>query len=98
MKINDFRGCRFINLLADIDATSPEMQVQILDHKKKLRNLFKTLIQEYTKGNFELLIPNVHDTVYLLFEAAIVESKIYKDVWPIQTAKKTVNNILTLIN
>ncbi len=96
MVINNFKGCRFINLLSDIDTTSTEMQNQILEHKMKLRNLFKTLIQEYTEGKFELLIPNTHDTIYLLFEAAIIESKIYKDVWPILTAKKTVNNILTL--
>ena len=96
MKINDFKGCRFLNLLADIDQTSKEMQNQILEHKTKLRNLFKTLVQRYSIENLEFTFPNTHDTIYLLFEAAIVESKVYIDVWPILTAKKTVNNILTL--
>ena len=90
MKINDFKGCRFLNLLADIDKTSKEMQNQILEHKTKLRNLFKTLVQQYSSENLEFTFPNTHDTIYLLFEAAIVESKVYKDVWPILTAKKTV--------
>lgn len=96
MKINDYRGCRFLNLLADIDTTNTEMQNQILEHKAKLRNLFKILVQRYAGENPELAFSNAHDAIYLLFEAAIVESKVYKDAWPILTAKKTVNNILTL--
>lgn len=96
MRINDFKGCRFLNLLADIDTTSKVMQNQIIEHKTKLRNLFKTLVQQYSSEYLEFTIPNTHDTIYLLFEAAIVESKVYKDVWPILTAKKTVSNILTL--
>ncbi len=96
MKLNDFRGCRFLNLLSDIDTTGTEMQNQILEHKTKLRNLFKKLIQQYTKEPMKLAITNPQDTIYLLFEAAIIESKVYKDTWPILTAKKTVNNILTL--
>jgi len=98
MKINDFRGCRFLNLLSDIDTTSTEMQNQILEHKTKLRNLFTTLIQQYTSENLKWEFPNAHDTIYLLFEAAIIESKVYKDTWPIITAKKAVSNILTLTN
>ena len=37
---------------------------------------------------------NLADSIYLLFEAAITESKLYKDVWPITTAKKTVDALL----
>ena len=98
MKINDFKGCRFLNLLADIDSTSSEMQKQILEHKTKLRNLFLTLIQLYSKENVAFIHENVHDIIYLLFEGAIVESKVYKDIWPIETAKRTVKNILKFSN
>lgn len=96
MKMNDFKGCRFLNLLTEIDTSSVEMQNQILEHKTKLRSLFKILIQQYTSENLELAFPNAHDAIYLLFEAAIIESKVYKDVWPILAAKKTATNILTL--
>ena len=96
MKMNDFKGCRFLNLLADIETTSKEMQNQILEHKTKLRNLFKTLIQQYSNGNLEMSFSNAHDTIYLLFEAAIIESKVYKDAWPILTAKKATNTMLVL--
>ena len=95
MTLNNFRGCRFLNLLSDIDATSKGMQTQIVEHKTKLRNLFKTLVKQYTNEKVELNIPNAHDIIYLLFEAAIVESKVYRDVWPIVAAKKAVTNMLT---
>ncbi|MBC7912682.1 MAG: TetR/AcrR family transcriptional regulator [Pyrinomonadaceae bacterium] len=96
MKLNDYRGCRFLNLLSDVDTTSTGMQKQVVEHKTKLRNVFKTLLAEYTGDKIQLAIPNAQDTIYLLFEAAIIESKLYRDVWPIVAAKKSVSNILDL--
>lgn len=96
MRNNDFKGCRFLNLLTDIETISTEMQKQILEHKTKLRNLFRTLIQQYTNEKIELAFCHAHDAIYLLFEAAVIECKVYKDVWPILTAKTTADNILTL--
>ncbi|MBI1767437.1 MAG: TetR/AcrR family transcriptional regulator [Bacteroidetes bacterium] len=96
LRLNDYKGCRFLNLLSDIDNTSKGMQQQILEHKTKLRKLFKTMIKLYTNDRIKLAIPNAHDSIYLLFEAAIMESKVYRDVWPIVAAKQTTNNILTL--
>lgn len=98
MRLNDYRGCRFLNLLSDVDGISKKMQNQILEHKTKLRIYFKELVKGYLNANeIELAMPNAADTIYLLFEAAIVESKVYRDAWPIQVAKKTANNVLTLV-
>lgn len=95
MKRNDFLGCRFLNLLSDIGDTSKKMQNQIIEHKTKLRNYFGTLVKEHVRSNgLQLKVPNAADTIYLLFEGAIVESKVYHNVWPIHVAKKTVNGIL----
>ena len=96
MKLNSYRGCRFLNLLSDVDTTSKGMQTQVVEHKSKLRNVFKSLVDEYTGAHTQLAILNAHDTIYLLFEAAIMESKLYKDAWPIVAAKTSVNNILNL--
>jgi AcrR family transcriptional regulator len=94
---NDFQGCRFLNLLSDINASSSRMQFQIVEHKTKLRNQFKELVEDYTvSNNLSLSMPNIDDAIYLLFEAAIIESKVYKNIWPIQTAKKTAHNFLTI--
>lgn len=93
---NDFRGCRFLNLLSDVDTVSPQMREQIVAHKNKLKALFEKLVRQYTSNGLTLAMPNAHEVIYLLFEAAIVESKVHKSNWPLATAKKTIKAILTL--
>jgi len=95
MRLHNFKGCRFLNLLSDIDSTSNAMQTEILEHKTKLRKLFKKLVDEHTADTKkELSTPNASDIIYLLFEAAIIESKVYKDTWCIASAKKAATSIL----
>ena len=90
---NNFRGCRFLNLLADIDTSSEGMHQQIVEHKLKLRAVFKDLARQHvtTSG---LRLPHAADAIYLLFEAAIVETKLYRDIWPIRAAKNAAASIL----
>jgi AcrR family transcriptional regulator len=88
---NDFRGCRFLNLLTDVDNVSKGIQQEIVDHKTKLRNIFKALIKEHNEKTF---LPNMEDVVYLLFESAIVEAKVFKNTWPIKAAKNATQNLL----
>lgn len=87
--VNDFKGCRFLNLLAEIDQSSPRMQLQIVQHKNKVRLFFKNTVAEVVGQN-----TSTSDTIYLLFEAAIIESKVYHDIWPILAAKQAVQKIL----
>ena len=96
MKLNDFLGCRFLNLLSDIGTTSKKMQNQIIEHKSKVRLYFNDLVKAHLKSTKSgVSTPNPGDTVFLLFEAAIVESKVHRDVWPIRVAKKSVDTILS---
>lgn len=94
MKLNEFRGCRFLNLLTEVDNVHEAMQSEIQSHKSKLRSVFKTLLRLHSTEHGPLLIPQLHDTIYLLFEAAITESKVYRDSWPIATAKKSISILL----
>ncbi|NLR57353.1 TetR/AcrR family transcriptional regulator [Chitinophaga polysaccharea] len=91
----DFRGCRFINMLAEIGNSHKEMQQQVAEHKRKLRRYLHQLL---------LAIPGVEghpaadtwaDTIYLLFEGAIVETKVFRDIWPVKAAKKTIKHLLS---
>ncbi len=91
---NDFIGCRFINMLTEIGSSSPLMFTEILEHKAKLRSFFKHLaagaLENIPENDKDLL----GDSIYLLFEGAIVESKIYKDAWPIKRARTMTKLIL----
>jgi AcrR family transcriptional regulator len=91
MDANNYRGCRFINLLNDVDGVSKKMRKEIVDHKTKLRTTFKTLLQKHTSEHGKHLHSSEADTIYLLFEAAIVESKLHQSAWPIQAAKRAVS-------
>lgn len=86
----NFKGCRFINLLTELSDSSPKMREQIVEHKSKLRAYFAQLIQQHKP----LSPQSLADSIYLLFEGAIIESKIYQHVWPIVTAKNAVKKML----
>lgn len=94
LKQHHFRGCKFINMMAEITDASKAMQQQILEHKTRLRKFIGKLAAEARPAAAKLPPDVLADTVYLLFEGAIVESKICKDTWPVKVAKRTIRNLL----
>jgi AcrR family transcriptional regulator len=93
---NNFLGCKFINMLTEIGSTSPLMSKEILEHKDKFRRYLKSFIEEPLRGR-PIQDPDIlGDSIFLLYEGAIVESKIYKETWPVKKAKKMVQLLLGL--
>lgn len=86
-KRNDFRGCSFLNILSEVPMSNKEIINEAVGHKTKLRSFFKELLQAVDQSDNA-------DTVYLLFEAAITESQVYKNIWPIRSAKKAVSKLM----
>lgn len=80
-----YRGCCFINLSAEIPVDQHRLLPIIQAHKKDLRIFIHELLSG-TEIN--------PDQVYLLLESAILESKIYKDQWPVAAAKSIITTIL----
>lgn len=89
-----FQGCKFINMLSEIGGTSPLMLKEIIEHKGKLRSYLKSFVQGSLQGKPADEVDTVGDSIYLLYEGAIVESKIYKETWPVKKAKKMVRLLL----
>ncbi len=86
-KRDNFRGCSFLNILSEVPAASERIANEVAGHKSKLRSFFKELLNVADpQGNA--------DTIYLLFEAAITESQVFKNVWPIRSAKETVSKLI----
>lgn len=86
-KRDDFRGCSFLNILSEVPTASESIVNEAVGHKSKLRSFFKELLHTADQQ------VNA-DTIYLLFEAAITESQVYKNVWPIRSAKETVSRLV----
>jgi hypothetical protein len=77
-------------LLTELSDSSPKMREQIVEHKSKLRAYFAQLTQHYKP----IASQSLADSIYLLFEGAIIESKIYQHVWPIVIAKNAAKKML----
>lgn len=80
----NYQGCCFLNLLAEIPADNSALISIIQQHKQDLRT-FITQLLEGTAINA--------DHVYLLMESAITESKLYRDQWPVNMAKSFIETI-----
>jgi len=91
---SNFLGCKFINMLSEIGSTSPLMSKEILEHKDKFRRYLKSFIEEPLQGRSKEDIDVLGDAIFLLYDGAIVESKIYKETWPVKKAKKMVQLLL----
>ena len=77
-------------MLSEIGDTSAPMSTEILEHKRKLRLYIKSFIEQALQERPADEIDVISDAIYLLFEGAIVESKIYKETWPVKKAKKMI--------
>ena len=89
---NDFKGCRFINLLAEVSEQNATMRKEIVGHKTNIRMYFNRLVNDILKDKDKA--SHISDTIFILFEGAVVESKIHLDIWPVITAKKTVSILM----
>lgn len=84
----NFRGCSFLNILSEIPNDNTKIVNEVSKNKSNLRNLFKIWLLEHPNKS-------VGDMAYILFEGAIIESQVQRNIWPIQTAKKA---LIELIN
>jgi AcrR family transcriptional regulator len=90
-----FRGCKFLNMSAEIADDSEAMRRQIREQKADLRKYISKLALDAAKDAGRTDGQIIADTAYLLFEAALVESKVFADPWPIRSARKAVKHLLT---
>lgn len=91
---DDYLGCKFINILSEVGGNSPLMFKEIIEHKAKLRQYMKGFVEKALEGDEGTDIDFVGDSIYLLYEGAIVESKIYRDTWPVKKARKMAEVLL----
>lgn len=91
IKETNYRGCAFINIKTELPDDKGEVTTIVQNHKQQLRQLIKELTgdlntTDHDRENIDL----VSDTIYLLLEAAIVESQNFNEIWPVKKARKSV--------
>ena len=82
-----YNGCNFLNILAEIPQDNKEVRNLVRAQKDHIRSLFAQILGLGKKHRQA-------DELYLLFDAALAASKVYKDAWPIETAKKLAGQLV----
>lgn len=83
----NFRGCSFLNILSEVPADNDKILEEVRNNKIKLRAFFKSWLKEHPNK----LLP---DMAFVLFEGAIIESQVQRKIWPIETAKKALKELM----
>lgn len=95
--IGDFRGCAFQINVAEFPAPDSRIRQEVVAHKTVLRDYIKSLVKSLASEVDQPNPPNTSalaDTIYILFEGAIVESQIYRTIWPIKAAREAVEQMI----
>lgn len=94
MKGCNFRGCAFLNTLSETPEPDSPLRQQILEHKSELRDLFQTLTEEHHVSKTATEQGQVAAILFLLFEGTIIEMQNFRELWPLEAAKKQVQDLL----
>ena len=91
-----FRGCAFINIMAETPDSNCLMRAEVKSHKLGLHQRFQELAiaHETANGRKATSGKSLGTTLYLLFEGALVESQNFCDPWPILAARVHAKQLL----
>ena len=89
-----FRGCAFLNTLAEVPDPENPMRREIASHKKGLQETVQSLAAEHFADNTSAFAKHKGSIIFLLFEGALVEAQNFRDTWPIVAARKEIKTIL----
>jgi AcrR family transcriptional regulator len=83
----DYYGCNFLNIISEIPKETDQVVKQIRKQKNGVRKLFTNLLEPIGKADLA-------DQIYVLFEGALIGNKVHDEVWPVKSARKTVELLL----
>lgn len=86
-KQTEFQGCNFLNVAAEIPKDNQKVRALIKKQKNFIRKMFTDLLKPLGKEDLA-------DELYILFDAALVSSKVYGEVWPVKTTRSIVEKLI----
>lgn len=93
-KQENFNGCWCIRSLAEVPQDNEKVRGKIKENKTRLLNYIKLLVIE-NKPDFKTKQQiSLAQHIYLLYEAAVTESNLHDDPWPIEEAIKILKSRL----
>ena len=95
IKKSNYRGCAFININTELPDDNCEISSIVQTHKQDLRDLIEELTKDIEqKDRSKEHTDLISDTIYIMFEGAIVESQNFRSIWPVKRSIKTVEHLI----
>src|SRR5690606_24616825 len=83
----DFQGCWALKTLGELSPSQHKILSVIQKHKKELLLYLGETVSENLPNISRAEIEKISGGLYLLYESAITESHLFRNDWPIYTAK-----------
>lgn len=92
---SECRGCSFMNIAVEFSDSECQARQLIAQFKTDFRLYVEQLVKEALTEDISRESAQIKATaVYLLFEAASIESRVHRDIWPIKASKDAVIELL----
>lgn len=91
----EFRGCAFLNTLAEVPDPEHPMRREILAHKEGLQANIQALAVEHFADKPAAFARHKGTIIFLLFEGALIEAQNFRDVSSIISARREVRELLS---
>jgi len=98
IEASDYRGCAFLNTLSELPEPTGLMREIVREHKESIKAQIVELTIAHFSNKSKAYAKHKAYVIYLLFEAALVESQNFRESWPVKTAQKELKNILEAVD
>lgn len=86
-----FRGCWSLNTIAEISQDDKLMMEEIIKQKRAMKAWVQRLVEENLNPKDSVEMAN---RLYLLYETALMEARVFNEKWPIETSKAMFEEII----
>lgn len=93
LKNNGFGGCGYIRIISELPNRGEKIDQQVIQQKERIRTFFQSHVEQLglqRKKQIRVLT----ERIYLLFDGGTVQCQVYRDTWPMESAKGAVRDML----
>ena len=97
MHETNFRGCAFSNIASEIVDKNNPIRKEVKYHEDMFLSLIKDVVlnlKESSERYSHIDVDNVAKSYYVIVEGALTASRNYHDIWPMEYAIKTIENLV----
>jgi len=97
MQKDDFRGCAFSNIAAEVTDFSDPIRKEVKYHDDAFQAIIRDVVSDLASSSpkyKQLDVDHVAESYYLIARGALSASQLYHETWPIQRALAAVEELI----